>query len=277
MRILYSLVIVGFALVSIGFSINDAYGAGFIKFDGVDGESLDKDHKGWSDLLSISEILSTNSDSASVRNSFETLDEIIIVKHLDKSSPKLSEAIAIGMTFPKVLIDLCYNQNTDCSLTYELTNVMITSYSISGSAEDIPIEDISLDFEKIIRNPQLDSQTKDDRTDDDSKEDVMEDESIMKPKPRVPQWVQSTAKFWVDRNVSDREFTDALGYLVKEKIIDVEVEPELAEQDESMEEEPQVPAWIAQSTEWWINGQVPEDQFLEGIKWMIKNRIIKGL
>ena len=38
MRILYSLVIVGFALVSIGFSINDAYGAGFIKFDGIDGE-----------------------------------------------------------------------------------------------------------------------------------------------------------------------------------------------------------------------------------------------
>ena len=65
MRISYGVVIIGFALFSIGFSINDVYGAGFIKFDGVDGESVDKDHKGWSDLLSISETSATTSGSLS--------------------------------------------------------------------------------------------------------------------------------------------------------------------------------------------------------------------
>ena len=288
MRFSYGLIIVGFTLFSIGFSINDAYGAGFIKFDGIDGESVDKDHKSWSDLLSISELLSTNSGSQSVRSSFEILDEIVIVKNVDKSSPKLSEAIAMGKVFPSVLIDLCPNPNTDCSLSYELTNVMITSYSISGSAEDVPVEDISLNFEKITRNSETKSQTKDDPTNDELEkekvsettkpsEKMKEDESIIKPKPRVPGWVQSTAQFWVDENVSDREFTDAIGYLVKEKIIDVEVEPQLTEPEEPIDEEPQVPAWIAQSTKWWIDGQVPEDQFLEGIKWMIQNKIITGL
>ena len=64
--------------------------------------------------------------------------------------------------------------------------------------------------------------------------------------------------------------------MVKENIIDVEVEQQEKNPDQLIEES-KVPDWIAQSTEWWINGQVPEDQFLEGIKWMIKNQIIKGV
>jgi len=274
MKISYGLVIIGFALFSIGFSINDAYGAGFIKFDGVDGESVDKDHKGWSDLLSISETYATASGSVSAKGGYAVSDEMVIVKHLDKSSPKIAEAIATGKVFPMVSIALCSNQNTDCSISYELSNVMIIGYSISGSADELPVEEISLYFEKIIRKTQSDSTGK---PTSDQPTVILEDEPLMKPKPRVPEWVQSTARFWIDKDVSDREFTDALGYLVKEKIIDVKVEPQLGETEEPTEEEPQVPAWISRSTEWWINGDVPEDQFLEGIKWMIENRIIRGL
>ena len=130
---------------------------------------------------------------------------------------------------------------------------MITSYSINGSGTSIPTEEISLNYEKIIYSNTSDSTKK------------------------IPDWIKSTAKFWVDRNVSDREFTDALGFLVKERIIEVEVQSQLEENDQFFNEKPEVPAWIAQTTNWWINGQVPEDQFLEGIKWMIKNKIIRGL
>ena len=282
MRISYGLVIIGFALFSIGFSINDAYGAGFIKFDGVDGESVDKDHKGWSDLLSISETHVTTSGSLSVKGGTVS-DEMVIVKQLDKSSPKIAEAIATGKVFPTVSIVLCSNQNTECLISYELSNVMIIGYSISGSADELPVEEISLYFEKINRNPQSESKTEDDRPSDESEKEMKEEEDMMveddmiKPKPRVPEWVQSTARFWIDKDVSDREFTDAIGFLVKERIIDVKVEPQLTETEEPTDEEPQVPAWISQSTEWWINGDVPEDQFLEGIKWMIEHRIIRGL
>ena len=106
-----------------------------------------------------------------------------------------------------------------------------------------------------------------------SSEVIVEDESVMKPEPRVPVWVQSTGQHWIDGAVSDREFTDALGFLVNERIIDVEVAPPLEEIDDLVDEEPQVPT----STEWWINGDVPEDQFLEGIKWMIEHQLIRGL
>jgi hypothetical protein len=41
--------------------------------------------------------------------------------------------------------------------------------------------------------------------------------------------------------------------------------------------EPEVSSWIKESTKWWVEGQVPEDQFLESIKWLFKNNIIRGV
>jgi len=280
MRITYILLIFGIILTGSGFAINDAYGAGFIKFDGIDGESTDKDHKGWIDLMSISENPSIASESTTARTRGETtLGDVVVVKELDKSSPKLAESILMGKVFPKVEIHLTSSAGTIYH-TYELTNVMIINYSISGDADQLPMEEFSLNFEKLVGKSTADTQTTDGGTLEEPKEkitpEVALDGTVMRVSPKVPVWVQSTAQFWVDKNVSDREFVDALGFLVKEKIIEVDVEPQLTEQDQLLDEEPQVPAWIATTTDWWINGQVPEDQFLEGIKWMIQNKIIRG-
>jgi len=267
-------------ILGVGFLTGDAYAAGFVKFDGIEGESTDQDHKGWINLLSFSESLSTLDESTTSRTRGDTtLEDVMMVKELDKSSTKLAEAILVGKTFPKVEIHWMSDEGTYFS--YELANVIITSYSISGDADERPTEQVSLNFEKIIRKAITDSQTiSRDSTDgsvDKSIPATTVNEPGMKLGPKVPVWVQTTAQFWVDRNVSDREFTDALGFLVKERIIEVEVEPQLEESGHPLDGEPEVPAWIATTTKWWIDGEVPEDQFLEGIKWMIKNKIIRGL
>ena len=271
----YFLFIFGFLLISSGFLISDAYGAGYIKFDGIDGESVDKDHKDWINLLSFSNDSKIREDSVSTRYQYDVSD-IIVVKELDKSSPKLAESIAMGKVFPKVEIHLDSGKET--YHVYKLTNVMITSYTISGTNNEIPTEEFSLNYEKItISESSKEPPKAEVVVEEPISEPKVKDELEIKSDSKVPIWVQTTAQFWVDKNVSDREFTDALGFLVKEKIIEVDVEPQLTESDQLVDEEPQVPEWIATTTEWWINGEVPEDQFLEGIKWMIKNNIITGI
>ncbi|MDH3824586.1 MAG: type VI secretion system tube protein Hcp [Nitrosopumilus sp.] len=277
MNNLYFLFIFGFLLIGSGFAISDAYGAGYIKFDGVDGESTDRDHKDWIILLSFSQETWMPEDSATTRDQYEVSD-IIVVKELDKSSPKLAESIAKGKVFPKVEIHL--DSGNETYYAYELTNVMITSYSISGTGNDVPIEEFSLNYEEIAfteSSPEPPKAEIEKELVSESVKETMDDEMIKTDETKVPGWVQTTAQFWIDENVSDREFTDALGFLVKEKIIEVQVEPALIDTDETTTDEPEVPDWIATTTEWWINGQVPEDQFLEGIKWMIQNRIIIGV
>jgi type VI secretion system Hcp family effector len=73
---------------------------------------------------------------------------------LDKASPKIAESVCNGKVFPKVEIHLTASYTDAGRVTYyayELTNVLVTSYNISGSgqSEDVPTEDFALNFEEI--------------------------------------------------------------------------------------------------------------------------------
>ncbi|MBC2713118.1 MAG: type VI secretion system tube protein Hcp [Desulfosarcina sp.] len=131
--------------------------AAYIKFDGVDGEAQDKDHKAWSDLASFSQGLHQpggGATGAARRRGDVILDDLTCAKGLDKASPKIAEAICKGKVFPKVEIDLTASFTDAGRVTYyryELTNVAVTSYNIGGSgqSEEVPMEDFSLNFEEI--------------------------------------------------------------------------------------------------------------------------------
>lgn len=130
--------------------VQDAEAAAYLKFDGVDGESKDKSHESWSNIMSFSQSISrdTSATSGSARaRSSAVFHDFVVEKTLDKSSPKLAEAIAKGQVFPKVEIHLAAGQTT--YLKYELQNVMITSYSVSGDADERPTEQISFNFAQI--------------------------------------------------------------------------------------------------------------------------------
>ena len=131
--------------------------AGFIKFESVDGEAKDKDHKGWSDLLSFQQAIKQPGGGATGptrRRGDVVLDDIQCTKEIDKADPKLAEAMCKGNVFPKVEIDITASTTDAGRVTYyryELKNVLVTSYQISGSgqAEDVPVANFSLNFEEI--------------------------------------------------------------------------------------------------------------------------------
>ncbi len=147
--------IAGLLLVLASFAlINEADGAAYIKFEGVDGESQDAEHKSWSDLVAFSHSISRPSaESGSTRTSGAVFHDFTISKELDKSSIKLQESASTGKFFLKVDIHLTAStgEGRVTYYTYELTNVMVTSYSISGSgtSEQVPMEQISLNFDAI--------------------------------------------------------------------------------------------------------------------------------
>ncbi len=123
----------------------------FIRFEGVDGEARNKDHIGWCNALSFSQGQSLPAGSAgSPQRGNVVFEDIVVIKELDKASPKLAEAVCKGNVFPRVEIHLT---NTDLVTyyTYELENVLIVGYRIGGSgySEHIPTEEISLSFEEI--------------------------------------------------------------------------------------------------------------------------------
>ncbi len=132
--------------------------AGYIKFDGVDGEFQDKDHKNWSVIEAFSQVISKPGNGTGVtrRRGDVVLADIAVTKQLDKSSTKLAESVCKGKVFPKVEIDVTASYTDAGRVTfyrYELKNVQITSYSISGgtsSGQDHAVmEQLMLNFEEI--------------------------------------------------------------------------------------------------------------------------------
>ena len=129
----------------------------FIKFDGIDGEANDKDHKNWSDLLSFSWGLhkaGAGATGQTRRRGVVTVEVVVITKEYDKSSPKLAESVCLGKVFPKVEIHdtTTYGDgNRAVFLKYELKNVMVSSHNVSaaGGGDAVPHESVSLNFEEV--------------------------------------------------------------------------------------------------------------------------------
>ncbi len=128
----------------------------FIKFDGVDGEARNKDHIGWCNALSFSQGQSLVEGQivagATRQNADVVFEDIVVIKELDKASPKLAEAVCNGNVFPRVEIHLTRSYTGLVTYyAYELKNVLIVGYRIGGSgySEHIPTEEISLSFEEI--------------------------------------------------------------------------------------------------------------------------------
>lgn len=247
-----------FSIFLIGFTFTESFAASYLKIDGIEGESTDDGHKEWIIIESMSSPLQSD----------EEPNIIHLTKKLDYSSAAISESVITGKVHPRAILETC-ERGEECQ-RFDLTNVIFTGYSISVRGDERPMEEISFVYAKISQ-----ATGEKEPTEPTIPERPVDDiPAIEVVETRVPNWVQTTASFWVDGNVSDREFTDGIGYLVKEKIINLDEKVESSGEEPS---ESKVPSWIKESTKWWIDGQVPEDQFLESIKWLIKNNIIRGV
>jgi len=98
---------------------------------------------------------------------------------------------------------------------------------------------------------------------------VYSTENGMQLANKIPLWVKTTAKFWTNGEISDRDFIQGIQYLVKNDIIKIET-PERIQQ----EKESRVPEWVKTSTEWWVNDLIEEDEFVNGIQFLIQMGIV---
>ena len=156
------------------------HSSAYIKFEGIDGESDSVGHEGWSEIVSFNQAIHTpGSGTGTSRSRADAVfDEIVVVRQIDKASPKLAESVCKNTVFGKVEIHLTGpSEGSTCEGTfyaYELTSARITSYRVTGSnplayaliapapdsilpysgpfivqAVDAPMEEITINFTEI--------------------------------------------------------------------------------------------------------------------------------
>ncbi len=123
----------------------------------IKGESLAEGHKGsdgWMEIGSVQwgvgRAISTPVGAASKREaSAPSISEVVVTKLMDSTSPLLAQEALIGKAVTAV-IELTETgaDKLNTYLTMNLTNTMISSYSMS-SGGGRPSESLSLNFTKI--------------------------------------------------------------------------------------------------------------------------------
>lgn len=127
---------------------------GFAKYDGFDGESKDENHDKWIDVLSIDWGASQPTAGASGmsrRRGGAEVEDMVITFQYEKAAPKLVERCLKGQVIPKLEIELVgvFGGSRATYLRYELKNVMITGYDISGEPSSPVIVEVANNFEEF--------------------------------------------------------------------------------------------------------------------------------
>ena len=158
-----------------------AHAAAYMKLGDIKGDVSNPDHKDWINLESVSlptRVGSTTMHTTSTSRAASTAtsaaggsqattavtgnegaatkarrqyEPITFTKRVDKSSPMLQEAATKGTVFTTATFDTPDPNDPAQPLRYELENVRITSYQISGagSGSSMPMESFSLNYEEI--------------------------------------------------------------------------------------------------------------------------------
>jgi type VI secretion system secreted protein Hcp len=130
----------------------------FIKIDGIPGESTDDKHKDWIEILSFDfgmEQPSSATDSSAGGGTTErvNMEDMNIVKHLDKASPKIYEFCCNGKHIKDVTLELCRAGGDKVKyLEVKMEQVVISKSHPGGNSlasDGFPTEAVSFNFGKV--------------------------------------------------------------------------------------------------------------------------------
>src|SRR5260221_4086042 len=135
----------------------------YLQIDGIPGESQDDKHKDWIEVLSFGHeimqpVSATRSSAGGASTGRSQHGDFAFTKTVDKSSPKLYEAVSNGKHFGKAKVEVCRaggGQVKFLEITFE--EVMISRVHLnsvdgngnSGKADDLPTETVHLNYGKI--------------------------------------------------------------------------------------------------------------------------------
>jgi type VI secretion system secreted protein Hcp len=129
----------------------------FVKLGDIKGEASDDDHKDWVIIESMStpifrSIVEGAKDQQRTQGE-TTLGDIVLVRQMDKSTPKIQEACANGTFLKEVEIDFCTSIKNKEEPYYQikLSDVILTSYGLhaNASGDPLPTEELTLGYSNV--------------------------------------------------------------------------------------------------------------------------------
>ncbi|WP_316505405.1 hypothetical protein [Nitrosopumilus sp.] len=141
---------------------------------------------------------------------------------------------------------------------FYLELIQVEPYPTSSSSDEILPSDYSAVF---VVEPQTD----DNKEKNDNKEEELSSSSI-------PLQFRNHAALWLEGLISDDSFVQSIESLIKEKVIAIPFSYTVSDSEDNITRE--IPQWVKNNVDWWLQGLILDDVFLQNIEYLIKNEII---
>jgi len=92
----------------------------------------------------------------------------------------------------------------------------------------------------------------------------------------IPGWIKNVAGWWASGDISENEFLTGIEYLVNNNIIllhSIPCNEKIESQTTSSSE--MIPGWIKNNASWWSDNLIDDTDFINGLQYLIKHKIIK--
>ena len=124
----------------------------FLQVEGIPGESTDSAHKDWIEAVSFThEISSSASTTGGGRAGGRAqVGPLVILKEIDKASPKLNVFCCNGAHIPNVVLSVCQASGSKPEfMRYTLGDAVVSAVSVTVDASGDPVEEVSFAFGRI--------------------------------------------------------------------------------------------------------------------------------
>jgi len=91
----------------------------------------------------------------------------------------------------------------------------------------------------------------------------------------IPPWIKNNAGWWADDKIDDFTFAQGIGFLIKNKIIQINDLPTTSDGEIAIENDIAIPPWIKNNAGWWADDDISDSDFLYGIKFLVESNIIQ--
>ena len=75
--------------------------------------------------------------------------------------------------------------------------------------------------------------------------------------------------WWHEKQIDDADFVAGIQYMINEEIITI---PETTITSSTAEG---IPQWVSDVAGFWSNDQIPDDQFIQAMQWLVSNGVME--
>lgn len=91
---------------------------------------------------------------------------------------------------------------------------------------------------------------------------------------KVPVWIKNNAKWWLEGQIDENSFLEGLRFLIKENILKIPEDTSGERNSVTYESGQKIPTWVATNVEWWVEDVINDETLLQGIQFLVINKII---